>query len=119
MWPSGAVGDSGLPGLTSMNMLPSRNRRGRSLKVASSLIGWPSESISIVTIAACTPLAPLWGGFPVVEAVVVSPPSTPPQAGLSFVHGSTLMTLPTFTPAIRTGEFGTMFCAVVNTALTS
>ena len=48
-----------------------------------------------------------------------APPSTPPQAGLSLVHGSTLVTSPTFTPAIRTGLFGLMFSAVVNTALTS
>ena len=78
-------------------MLPSRNRRGRNLKVASSLIGWPSESICIVTMAACTPFAPpLLDGLALAEAVVSLPPSTPPQAGLSLVHDSTLVTSPKF-----------------------
>ena len=52
--------------------------RGRILSCASSLIGRPSSSISIVTFAAPSP----------------------------SVTGSTFLTLPTSTPAIRTGDFG-------------
>ena len=65
--------------------------RGRILSSASFLIGSPLSSISIVTWA-----APL-------------PSST----------GSTFRTLPTSTPAIRTGDFGFRLFTSLKTALNS
>ena len=65
--------------------------RGRILKVASGCSGRPLSWIRIVTIA---PLAPL-------------------------LARSTLVTLPTSTPAIRTGEAVRRLFALLNAALTS
>ncbi len=97
----------GVPALSSTNRLPSRNSRGRSLKVASVLIGRPSSLISIVTIEA--PVA--------ASASALSPPVT--RAAAAARRCSTSVTLPTLTPAIRTGESARRFGAEVNTALTS
>ena len=87
--PVSSVGDDGVPGLRSMKKLPSRKMRGRIFAVASSWIGSPASLISIVTSAWSVP---------------------------SF--GSTYLTLPTLTPAIRTGEFGRSELADSNTAWT-
>ena len=65
--------------------------RGRILSSASSLIGRPSSSISIVTSAAPLP----------------------------SVTGSTFLTLPTSTPAIRTGDFGFRLFTSLKTAWNS
>ena len=70
------VGADGVPGETSTKKLPSRKIRGRIFIVASLWIGRPLSLISIVTTAASLP------GLP-----------------------SILVTLPTLTPAMRTGEF--------------
>ena len=69
-------GADGEPGWRSTKKLPSRKMRGRIFSSASSWIGRPLSSISIVTLAAS------------------SPAST----------ASTFVTFPTSTPAIRTGE---------------
>jgi len=81
--------DDGEPGLMSTKKLPSRNTRGRTFMVASSWMGSAEFFISMVTIAAPSPL----------------PPSS---------TGSTFLTLPTSTPAMRTGELGLRLLAVSN-----
>jgi hypothetical protein len=75
----------------STKKLPSRKIRGRILAVASERTGRPFSSIRMVTIAP------------------PSPPSAP----------STETTLPTSTPAIRTGDPGRRLFEVSNAALTS
>ena len=92
--PLASLGDDGDPGLTSTKKLPSRNTRGRIFIVASSWMGSADFFISMVTIAAPSPL----------------PPSS---------TASTFLTLPTSTPAIRTGELGLMLLAVSNAPLSS
>ena len=87
--PLSSFGDDGVPGLRSTKKLPSRKMRGRILAVASSWIGSPLSLISIVTSA--------W---------------SVPSLGL------TDLTLPTLTPAIRTGELTRSELADSNTALT-
>jgi hypothetical protein len=62
--------------------------RGRILSSASSWIGRPCSSISIVTVA----------------------PSPPPSIG------STVLTMPTSTPAMRTGESGARLFTVLKLA---
>src|SRR5690242_13195711 len=69
-------GAVGVPGSGSTKKLPSRKMRGRILARASVWIGRPDSPIVIVTSTASLP----------------------------FDVGSTLVTLPTSTPAIRTGE---------------
>ena len=86
--PSPRSGADGEPGLTSTKKLPSRKIRGRILNVASLWIGRPLPSMRIGTTAAARP------------------PST----------WETEETLPTSTPAIRTGEPGRMSFADVKTA---
>src|SRR6185437_13451595 len=76
--PSFSFGDSGEPGWTSTNSLPSRKTRGRILSCASVWSGSPSFFTDIVTRAAPRP-----PGRPLTES-----------------------TVPTFTPAMRTGDFG-------------
>ena len=88
--PSPTVAAVGVPGRRSTKKLPSRKIRGRIFSVASLWIGRPSGSIAIVTTAASVP------GW-----------------------RSTSLTLPMFTPAIRTGEFGRMEFAEEKTALSS
>ena len=85
--PESSTVASGVPGLRSTKKLPSRKMRGRILAVASSWIGSPASSISIVSRAALVP-------------------ST----------GSIVLTLPTSTPAIRTGELGRIEFADSNCA---
>ena len=80
----------GEPGCRSTKKLPSRKIRGRILAVASLCSGSPCSSIAIVT-------------------TVLSVPS----------WASIRLTLPTSTPAIRTGESGRSPFEDVNTALTS
>ena len=75
----------------STKKLPSRKMRGRILSSASFLIGRPLSCISIVTSAAPLPLS----------------------------TGSTFVTLPTSTPAIRTGDFGFRLFTSLKTALNS
>ena len=87
---SASTGDCGVPGLMSTKKLPSRNRRGRIFMFASLWIGRPSFSISIVTLA-----------------IVV------------FGSRSTAVTLPTLTPAIRTGELIIRLLEVSKTACSS
>ena len=84
--PSSSAGARALPGARSTKKLPSRKIRGRIRAVASLWIGRPLSAISIVTTAA-----------------VPSP-------------ASTLLTLPTSTPAIRTGEPGRSELTDSNTA---
>ena len=88
--PSGTSGDEGDPGWMSTKKLPSRNTRGRIFSSASSWIGRPFFRISISTRA-----APFWRP----------------------VSASTFFTLPTSTPAMRTGELGLRLLAVSNTAV--
>ena len=88
--PSSSSGADGEPGLRSTKKLPSRKMRGRILAVASSCSGSPSSSIWSTTTAASVPSS-----------------------------ASTSLTLPTSTPAIRTGEPGRIELADWNTALTS
>ena len=76
--PSSSSGVPGEPGRRSTKKLPSRKMRGRILAVASSCSGSPSSSIWSTTTAA---------------------------SGLSS-SASISFTLPTSTPAIRTGEPG-------------
>ena len=87
--PSFSTGALGLPALRSTKKLPSRKIRGRTFSVASVWIGRPLRCIAIVT----TTVLP----FP----------------------RSTFVTLPTFTPAIRTGEFPCSSFAFASTAFTS
>ena len=75
--PDFSFGASGEPGWRSTNSLPSRNTRGRIFSWASVWSGSPDLLTSIVTRAAPRP-----PGRPVTES-----------------------TLPTATPAIRTGDF--------------
>ncbi len=89
--PSSTSGADGEPGWRSTKKLPSRKMRGRIFRCASSWIGRPFSSSSIVTRA---------------------PPVAPSTA-------STFLTLPTSTPAIRTGEFGFRLLAVRKTASSS
>ena len=91
VWPSSIVSALGVPGLTSMKLLPSKKIRGRTLSVASSCSGRPSSFILIVTLVAGE-----------------SPPT-----------GSTFETLPTSTPAIRTAVPCCSGGTFSNTALTS
>ncbi len=85
VWPLGAIGADGVPGLRSTKKLPSRKIRGRIANVASLCSGSPLLSISIVTSAARHA-----AGFFYAEW----------QPGTS----ETPVTLPTLTPAIRTSE---------------
>jgi hypothetical protein len=87
--PSSSSGASGLPGRRSTKKLPSRKMRGRILAVASSWMG-----------SAC-----FWSDRVTTEVSESSP-------------ASTLATLPTLTPAIRTGEPGRIEFADPNVALT-
>ena len=89
--PSGRSGEPGVPGRTSTKKLPSRKIRGRIFSRASRWIGRPFLSIFIVT-----------------SVSVESSPS-----------GSTFETLPTSTPAIRTGEFSCSADEFWNTAFIS
>src|SRR3954447_24124387 len=89
--PSFMLGADGDPGDRSTKKLPSRKMRVRTLTVASLWIGRPFFLISIVTRAA---------------------PQPP-------VTGSTFLTLPTSTPAIRTGEFVFRLLTLSNTACSS
>ena len=86
--PSPIVGADGVPGCRSTKKLPSRKIRGRIFAVASLWIGRPLSLISIVTTAASVPAC-----------------------------RSILVTLPTLTPAMRTGEFSRIEFADSNTAL--
>ncbi len=86
--PESSVGEPGVPGLRSTKKLPSRKMRGRTLAVASSCSG-SAESLSSIVISAALE------------------PSTP----------VTDLTLPTSTPAIRTGELGRIEFADSNWAL--
>ena len=88
--PSSSSSAPGVPGWRSTKKLPSRKMRGRIFAVASVAIGRPSSEISIVTTA-------------------LSVPSS----------ASTFMTLPTLTPAMRTGESGRRPLADSNVAWTS
>src|SRR3954453_10128162 len=74
--PFSMTGAEGLPGWRSTKKLPSRKMRGRIVSVASLWMGWAILVISIVMTAA-------W---------------RPPGAG------STFLTPPTWTPAIRTND---------------
>ena len=89
--PSSSSGALGVPGRMSTKKLPSRKIRGRIFSVASSCSGSASSLISIVTL----------------DAVEPSPAA------------STLVTLPTSTPAIRTGELIAMALVFSNTAVIS
>ena len=86
--PSDSVGDEGVPGCRSTKKLPSRKIRGRIFIVAS-----------------------LWMGSALLESSILTSEASPPPAL------STPMTLPTLTPAIRTGEPDLMFTAFWKTAL--
>src|SRR5207302_10792787 len=72
-------------GLTSTKKFPSRKIRGRIQNVESLWIGSPLSSIDIVTLAA-----------------VHGCPGPLTAASVQVFIGSTLWTLPTFTPAMRT-----------------
>ena len=87
--PDFSVGEPGVPGLRSTKKLPSRKMRGRTLAVASSCSGSAESLSSIVSSAALEPSTPV-----------------------------TDLTLPTSTPAIRTGELGRIEFADSNWALT-
>ena len=89
--PSSSSGADGEPAVRSTKKLPSRKIRGRILAVASAWIGRPLSSIRIVTIA-----------------------PVPPRS-----VRSTPVTLPTSTPAIRTGEPGRRLFELSNAAWTS
>ncbi len=94
VFPLSSVGADGEPGLMSTKKLPSRNTRGRIFICASRWIGSALFFSSIVTMAAPSPL----------------PPSS---------TASIFLTLPTSTPAIRTGELGLRLLAVTNAPLSS
>jgi hypothetical protein len=87
--PSSSSGASGEPDWRSTKKLPSRKIRGRILAVASVWIGRPSSSI----------------------CMTITAPSEPSCGLIS-------LTLPTSTPAMRTGEPGRMEFADSKTALT-
>ena len=89
--PSSSSRADGDPGSRSTKKLPSRKIRGRIFMVASSWMGRPVSLISIFTTAA--PLSPL--------------------------TASTSVTLPTSTPAIRTGELGLRLLTVSKAAVSS
>ncbi len=84
-----STGAEGEPGLMSTKKLPSRNTRGRILSVASSWMGSPASLISISTRA--------------------------PPLLLPGTIAVTFLTLPTSTPAMRTGELGLRLLAVSKT----
>ena len=84
---SDSVGDDGVPGLRSTKKLPSRKMRGRIFSVASLWMGSALLSSSMVTTAA----------------------SLDPAR-------STFLTLPTLTPAMRTGDPGRRLLDDSNTA---
>src|SRR3954471_23212258 len=84
-------GADGDPGDKSTKKLPSKKIRVLTLTVASRWIGRPFFLISIVTRAAPSPSD----------------------------SASTFFTLPTSTPAIRTGEFGFKLFTLSNTACSS
>jgi hypothetical protein len=86
--PLSISGADGEPGSRSTKKLPSKMIRGRTLSFASLWIGRPLSEISIVMRAACSPR-----------------PS-----------GSTFVTLPTLTPAIRTKESALSWLADCTTA---
>ena len=100
----GAVGASGVPGLTSTKKLPSRKMRGRIANVASLWIGRPLLLMLMVMSAAVH----CWS----LEASLVStdPPVRHPGTA------PTPVTWPTSTPAIRTGDPGTRPVALEKTA---
>ena len=85
--PEESSGAEGVPGCSSTNQLPSRKIFGRILSVASEWIGSPLPSISMVTSAT-------WLLSRLVE-----------------------VTVPTVTPAIRTGDLGRTLTDELNTAL--
>ena len=88
--PSPSLGALGVPGWMSTKKLPSRKMRGRIAAVASVWMGRPLSWISMLTTAPwLTPLP----------------------------NGSTSVTLPTLTPAMRTGEFLLMLLADLKAAL--
>ncbi len=89
--PSGISLAAGVPGSRSISQLPSRNSRGRIFTVASSCTGRPSSSIRIRITA-----------------------SSRPGSGCSIAT-----TLPTSTPAMRTGWRSFTLLAERKTALTS
>ena len=89
--PLASSSPDGEPGSRSTKKLPSRKIRGRIFSSASSWIGRPRSSISMVTRA-----APL-------------PDST----------ASIFLTLPTSTPAMRTGDLGLRLFTFVKTAWNS
>ncbi len=82
--------------------------------MASSCSGSASSLSSIVTTAACSP-----GTRSSVVATGSSPVCARRSSFSALVRCSTVVTLPTLTPAIRTGDSGRMFCAELKTALTS
>ncbi len=88
MSPESSCGAPGEPGLRSTKKLPSRKMRGRIFAVASAWIGSAVSLSSSTSTAAFVPSS-----------------------------GSTDLTLPTSTPAIRTGEFGRIELADSNCAL--
>ena len=88
-WPS-ATSLLDVPGVTSTKKLPSRKMRGRILNCASECSGRPLSWICIVTSA---PLSP-------------------------WCARSIFVTLPTSTPAIRTGDALRRLFALLNAALT-
>ena len=88
--PSEIVGAAGVPGSRSTKKLPSRKMRGRIFSSASLWIGSPASFISIVMTALFVPSWP-----------------------------SIFFTVPTFTPAMRTGEFSRIEFADGKTALNS
>ncbi len=90
VWPP-ATSRPRMPGVTSTKKLPSRKMRGRILKRVSGRSGRPLSWIRIVTTAPSSPRLPR----------------------------STLVTLPTSTPAIRTGDALRRLFALLNAALTS
>jgi hypothetical protein len=87
--PVSMTGADGVPGWRSTNSLPSRKIRGRMSIVASVWIGRPNFSISISIRA----------------------PSAPGATGSTFV------TVPASTPAIRTSESALRLLTVLKTAL--
>ena len=91
VWPSFISGADGDPDVMSTKKLPSRKMRGRILAVASLWIGRPSVLIRSVRRAPWPP----------------------------WFARSMFVTLPTSTPAIRTGDPGRMLFALANAALIS
>jgi hypothetical protein len=89
--PSGSSPARGVPGASSTKKLPSRKIRGRIFALASSYSGRPLSRMASVSVDERAP------------GLVASTP----------------VTLPTSTPAIRTGEPGLMALESRNAALTS